>query len=387
MDEKPSFNFRVVTPKEYSVVSTEVMPVGVPALTTKLEIRNYTKRDVTLQLRDGSVTVLHPEPSSSTVDNGCVVFHSQYTFNRDKTKSIFGNIGAQSNVYQSNEHAQAVRDSIISSKDEPGSFRSVGSRMAVSDYTVSRINESAFNDKGSLYIAEMDLMMCIIPPESIPTHPLSTESSLETVLDRIYDLDRDVPVSYSMFLVDSDNRFPPLFAWTHDQVTRVPVIRKHHSFSDGLWILKVQGTDDRHRSSKHYGPDEILKSKIVFRSEVECEQHCDPIKQYARKQKQHEAELERVAYLRRAKEEEVKIATLDKQHGVIDHQIEAMGRKVVIEERKNQLDINSMQRKDHYDSVSSSRRDSTESLKAMVAAVPLMTALGVGAYKLWQAFS
>ena len=368
-----TLNFRTIGAEQTDPVSTRHHHDVLPAVSNTAEIRNFTDGTITVLYRTGVMMRVRPQAPTNVIDAGCVIFHNRYRWDKDKVEIVHDRVSNQNGDAKSSPYSSAARTALIGCRSVPTNTCHFGTNVMESENIITRVSEKEFRDSSPLYITEMDVLICPRNTTSVPTHPHSRESSMETSLDALYEKDRNIPISHSMFLSDPDGRYPPLYGWLHDDAYRIPVISDHLTYGEGLWIMKDTGTSDEPvRSCRSVSLDALLESFPIYTSIEECRLKSDPKYILETKRNKEEEDLREKNYQRQLHAHKL--------------QQEAIEEKRILDKSKNQLELDSMRRKDRYETDSIARKDSNETLRVIAATIPLVSAVTLGIYRLYETF-
>lgn len=231
------------------------------------------------------------------------------------------------------------------------------------------------NAGGCLYNADFDIMISVLEDTSAVTHPYSVPATRRQILvkeSNINDTDR---FGYSIYIISNDGVMGDRYVNINGDVYLVPSSR-NNSLRNGIYLCSSSPTSTEAKRMipqiRHYEYEDGVEKLRLFKSRDEAATLGDIFAE-------RERELEERQLAIKNNETEMKQKKLQLENDLLEskRKLEEMehDRKRQLGEFEHEKSMRSMREKDYYESKSTKRKDSLETMKFIAVIVPSILSL------------
>lgn len=364
-------------------------------LTITTQYNNYTSSPITISFRDGTVAILMPKVCKQPNYRNKLVAITRHTYLAETCQLAYPTDSRLPEYAPETEWGQVMKHSF---NNEPNGL--VGFLpWQEGGYALTFDSADLISDYG-LYVSELNAVIRIIQSDEdtnvtrAPHHPLSLKSNVENIFQSIYEDAFKDNYNLKMMVVDSGHMYDRLFINVLGEVKEIKVKRNTSHleswYEDGLWLYSgdlSEGYGPKDRSQlKHFPLEGLCDVLPIFKTRDMALCAGDVKAQVALEMKERETQLkEREAYLKDKEARNAReLAELKHVHETM--KLESQQKIAMLNEEmvksKTIHEQQSMQAKQSFEQKSYARKDSSETLKFAVSAIPVVVGLCCWAFSL-----
>lgn len=339
-----------------------------------MHVLNYTNRPLTFRPRNGLCMKMPPISNQFRHD---LVIRTTWTF-REQVKSDIQrvlNVVGETDSKELNAFKEAYR--LVSPNNRFGA-----NLVLEIDYPLTL--EDLMEYGGTIYHHELDALISVLTPDSMPPHPYSEAGENTFLVEAHSQKFRDFGFGYSIKMVDSTGRYGARFINIGGKVYRVRPVTDH-SCRDGIYVASSTPLINDLKESadvvRHYPFEGAEESLGLYKTSEEAFDLGDAAT--ARRTKlaevEHDNQLVRRNLISIQSEHALLMAEKDRELAMQRTSNEQLS--LLVSRATHVMDLDKQRMKDHYDERSHKRKDSSEWLK-FIPAVIVGFATVLGALKI-----
>ena len=237
---------------------------------------------------------------------------------------------------------------------------------------------------GSFYFQELDCVISLNDYYSAPVHPYSKEGldNHLLVIDNANNLNSDSGFTYSIIMVDSCSKYGSRYLNICNRIYKV-VVTKDSNRKDGVYVLSGNHIENdlmpSEKYSKYYSYEEAEEELGLYKSIEDARTLGDA--QVARKQEMSKVEYEtnKLKIELQSMKHTQELQTIEKEKELHIVEMEKAAHAAEIERMRinheHELKMAREQTKDEYEDKSQRRKNTTEILKIIPAAIAVISAI------------